>query len=213
MKTQCEAKLVNSRPQKGVVVNRSATDSINNYNKASLCVNEAQSAHTPSPSEGLLIPWWVTGFVDGEGCFYVSMSKRAKLTVGVEVGLSFSISQKATDYKLLARVQSYFKCGGIRFSKRDGCYKYEVRNINDLGLVLSHFKQYPLQSRKSASLKKFSDVYKLVKSGSHLSLAGVNEIIETAYAMHPEGKRRQSKQQLLTTIGVRKNATPKTTIS
>jgi len=144
-----------------------------------------------------LNPHWITGFVDGEGCFYVRMSKRAKLSVGVEVGLSFSISQKATDYKLLERVQAFFSCGGIRFCKKDGCYKYEVRDVDDLGRIIAHFAAYPLQSRKGSSYKIFEEVYKKVKKSEHLSVAGVNDIIEMAYSMNPEGKRGQAKQQLL----------------
>jgi hypothetical protein len=36
---------------------------------------------------------YVTGFVDGEGSFLVSFSKRAKMLTGIEVRPSFTVSQ------------------------------------------------------------------------------------------------------------------------
>ena len=36
---------------------------------------------------------WVTGFIDGEGCFHVSIVKNKTMKTGFEVQLQFSITQ------------------------------------------------------------------------------------------------------------------------
>lgn len=48
-------------------------------------------------------PDWFTGFVDGEGCFYVSITKNKKTKDGVNVALVFSISQHVRDELLLTK--------------------------------------------------------------------------------------------------------------
>lgn len=71
----------------------------------------------------LVDPFWVTGFVDGEGCFCVNFNLRQCLTLGIEVRPSFSISQTrdktGVNLKCLQDLLNFFDCGFIRFSKRD----------------------------------------------------------------------------------------------
>ena len=64
-------------------------------------------------------PWFVSGLVEGEGCFTVSFSFRKKLKVGIETRPSFSISLNSRDLDLLKRVPEFFDCGAIRYSKSD----------------------------------------------------------------------------------------------
>lgn len=68
-------------------------------------------------------PFWVSGFVDGEGCFSVSFNLKNKLSLGVEVRPSFSLSQVSDkqnlNLKCLEQLRNFFSCGFIRFSKRD----------------------------------------------------------------------------------------------
>jgi hypothetical protein len=57
---------------------------------------------------------YVSGYADGEGCFTVSISPRAKLNVGWEVRPSFSVSQNGDRAEVLHALQAYFGCGRIR---------------------------------------------------------------------------------------------------
>lgn len=71
----------------------------------------------------LVDPFWMTGFVDGEGCFCVSFNLKERLALGIEVRPSFSVSQtrdkEGLNLKCLQEVLDFFDCGFIRFSKRD----------------------------------------------------------------------------------------------
>ena len=78
-----------------------------------------------------LEPWFVTGLTEGEGCFCVSLARRAKMRTGLEVRPSFSLSLNEKDVELLLDLQTFFGCGWIWESKSDRTFKYEARAVND----------------------------------------------------------------------------------
>nr|ALA63884.1 putative LAGLIDADG homing endonuclease [Symbiochloris reticulata] len=130
----------------------------------------------------LHISSWITGFVDGEGCFSVSFSKREKVKTGIEVRPSFSVSQLAPSRKSLELINNAFGVGGIRYSKKDNCYKYEVRSSKDLrNVVIPHFHKYPLQTTKKNDFLKLEKVLDLVKRNHHLNIDGMKSIIDIVF--------------------------------
>ena len=52
---------------------------------------------------------YISGYVDVEGCFTVSISPRAKLLVGWEVRPRFSVSQNGDRAEVLHALQAYFQ--------------------------------------------------------------------------------------------------------
>jgi hypothetical protein len=149
------------------------------------------------------LPSYITGYVDGEGCFTVSFSPRRKLRTGWEVRPSFSVSQNADRSEVLLAMKDYFGCGSIRPDRSDSTLKYEVRNIDDLiGKVIPHFEQYPLLSGKKKEFERFASVCKLVKQGAHLTEAGLREIVKLAMQMNASGKRKFVEEQIVETLGI-----------
>ena len=145
-----------------------------------------------------LNPWFVSGLVEGEGCFTVSFSFRKRLKVGIETRPSFSLSLNQRDLALLRQVHAYFGCGAIRYSRSDRTYKYESRSISDLTRrVVPHFEQYPLVGVKKNDFIIFSEVCRKVRANAHLNPNILRSIIEMAYEMNPSGKRRHAKRDLL----------------
>jgi len=99
--------------------------------------------------EGMLDPWYITGLVEGEGCFSVSFNLRDSLKVGIETKASFSVSLSKRDLELLKKLHQYFSCGGIRFSKADNTYKYEVRELRSLTeRVIPHLRNIPFRAQR-----------------------------------------------------------------
>jgi len=142
--------------------------------------------------------WYISGFVDGEGCFSVSFTYRSKLNTKIEVRPSFSISQNKRNLKILEEIKNFFGVGSIRFSKRDQNFKYEVRSIHDLvKRIIPHFKKFPLKTKKSEDFSRFSKICDLVYNNHHLNKKYLLEIIDEAYKMNESGKRKYSKQKLL----------------
>lgn len=140
---------------------------------------------------------YISGFVEGEGCFCVSFNKRSRLHTKIEVRPSFSISQNKRNLELMKMVNNHFQCGAIRFSKSDQNYKYEVRSISDLyKKIIPFFKNYPLQGAKQADFEKFVQVCELVYQNQHLNAGKLIRIIELSYQINC-GKRKYKKEELL----------------
>src|SRR5258708_18284496 len=86
---------------------------------------------------------YISGYVDGEGCFTVSISPRRTLRVGWEVRPSLSVSQNGDRSEVLRDLQRYFGCGTLRPDRSDKTLKWEVRSLPLLvERVIPHFQRY-----------------------------------------------------------------------
>jgi len=140
---------------------------------------------------------FISGFVEGEGCFCVSFNLRKKLNTNIEVRPSFSISQNKRNLELLKKIRQNFKCGSIRFSKSDQNYKFEVRSISELvKIVIPFFRRYQLIGVKRSDFEKFSEVCDLVYQNQHRNSEKLKHIIEISYQIN-SGKRKYKKEELL----------------
>jgi hypothetical protein len=134
---------------------------------------------------------YISGYVDGEGCFMVSISPRAKLLAGWEVRPSLSVSQNGDRAEVLRLLISHFACGTIRPDRSDRTLKWETRRLADLlERVIPHFERYPLLSAKRHDFERFASVCRLMADGAHRTSLGLIEIVELARGMNPSGKRR-----------------------
>ncbi|HMF56255.1 MAG TPA: LAGLIDADG family homing endonuclease [Pyrinomonadaceae bacterium] len=144
---------------------------------------------------------YISGFVDGEGCFCVSFQPSKRHRFGWEVQPSFSVSQNADRAELLYVIQERWGCGFIRPDRSDKTVKFEVRNVRDLvEKVLPHFKAYPLMSSKQSDFERFAGICKLVSDDGHLELEGFEEIVRLAMEMNPSGKRKYSGSEILNSL-------------
>ena len=141
---------------------------------------------------------YISGYVDGEGCFTVSFSPRAKLRCGWEVRPSFSVSQNSDRTEVLAALREYFSCGGFRPDRSDKTVKYEVRDLDSLlTRIIPHFERYPLMSSKRRDFEKFAIICRLLERRRHLSRDGLRESASIAITMNPSGKRRFQLSELV----------------
>jgi hypothetical protein len=140
----------------------------------------------------------ISGYVDGEGCFTVSISPRAKLVVGWEVRPSFSVSQNGDRAEVLHAIQVHFGCGNIRPDRSDKTLKWETRRLEDiLGRVIPHFDSYPLLSGKRLDFERFAVICQLMARGAHRDRDGLSRIVELARMMNPSGHRRYDTEAIL----------------
>jgi LAGLIDADG endonuclease len=140
----------------------------------------------------------ISGFVDGEGCFTVSISPRAKLATGWEVRPSLSVSQNGDRAEVLQLIQAHFGCGSIRRDRSDKTLKWETRRLEDiLDRVIPHFERYPLLSGKRLDFERFASVCHFMAAGEHRSTAGLIKIVELVAGMNPSGTRRYKAEAIL----------------
>ena len=161
-------------------------------------ITSVDAANTPA---GLMdISSYISGYVDGEGCFTVSFSPRRKLRLGWEVRPSFSCSQNADRAEVLQALREYFGCGGLRPDRSDKTLKYEVRDLASLlARVIPHFEQHPLMSSKQRDFEKFAIICRMLEGRRHLTSEGLREIATVAVTMNPSGKRRFQLGELIDT--------------
>jgi hypothetical protein len=156
---------------------------------------------TPALVFAMDIHSYISGFVDGEGCFCVSFQPSQRHRHGWEVRPSFSVSQNADRATLLYRIQQMWDCGFIRPDRSDKTIKFEVRNVRELvEKVLPHFRAYPLLSSKQADVERFDRICQLVLEGRHLESVGFVQIVGLAMEMNPSGKRKYSSAEILNSV-------------
>jgi hypothetical protein len=147
------------------------------------------------------LPSYISGYVDGEGCFTVSIAPRRTLVVGWEVRPGLSVSQNGDRSEVLLEIQRYFNCGTLRPDRSDQTLKWEIRSLPlILEAVIPHFVAYPLQSGKQRDFELFADICERMARGEHRNPSGLSEIARRAGQMNPSGKRGYPVDQILRSL-------------
>ena len=121
-------------------------------------------------------PDWITGFVDGEGCFHVCVNPHNEMSVGFQVLPEFTVVQHKRDIQLLYGLKEYFKCGVVRSNHGDRM-AYRVRGIEHLlQIIIPFFVNHPLKSKKRIAFEKFKTILMMISRKEHLKASGVEEI-------------------------------------
>jgi LAGLIDADG endonuclease len=127
---------------------------------------------------------WITGFVDGEGCFYVGINPHEDTTAGFQVLPEFTVVQHERDVQVLHALKAYFGCGVVRVNHSDRM-AYRVRGIQHLlEHIVPFFVKHPLKTRKNVDFQKFRDVLLLIDAGAHLTAEGIERIRSIAAQMN-----------------------------
>ena len=151
--------------------------------------------------QGVDLASYISGYVDGEGCFNVSLAPRSTLRAGWEVRPSISVSQNGDRAEVLTLIQSYFDCGTLRPDRSDKTLKWETRSLAPiLDRVLPHFRQYPLLSSKQKDFEHFASVCEAMAREEHRTVCGLREIVRHAGQMNPSGKRIYLPDQILQSL-------------
>lgn len=132
-----------------------------------------------------LNPYWVAGFVDGEGCFHVSVLKHPEMSLKYQLLPEFVIVQHKRDVKLLLALKAFFGSGVVRTNHGDRlCLR--IRKLDALKKVCSFFREYPLNSKKKEDLEKFELVLNCIQNKSHLQKEGLFAIIQLVMTMNTQ---------------------------
>ncbi len=131
----------------------------------------------------MLNPYYISGFVDGEGCFSITINSRKKPRKGCYVRLLFEIELREDDKDILERIQRTLGCGYIyrldyeKYDKWLPHYKLKVSNFSDIyGKVIPFFRNYPLQAKKKENFDAFCKVAELIKQRKHIGDKAVERI-------------------------------------
>ena len=127
---------------------------------------------------------WITGFVDGEGCFHVGFNENREMTAGVQVLPEFTVVQHKRDVQVLHALKAHFGCGVVRTNHGDRM-AWRVRSIEHLlERIVPFFIEHPLKTGKNVDFLKFRDILLMMKAGDHLKAEGIEKIRSIASQMN-----------------------------
>ena len=140
-----------------------------------------------------LDPNWVSGFVDGEGTFYVGINKNDTMKIGYQVLPEFRVVQHKKDIKVLYALKEFFGAGVVRIN-HDTRYELRIRSLDHINnLVLPHFNKYSLITQKKFDFLKFQEIINLMNQDEHLEGKGIKRIINIASKMNRQEKIKSLK--------------------
>ena len=141
--------------------------------------------------------WYLTGYVDGEGCFCLTFNRSKRHAFSWDIRPSFSVSQNSDRAEVLNLLQQVLGCGWTRPDRSDHTLKYEVRSVPDLvHKVIPHFERYPLLSGKAREFEAFAEICKRMLRREHLTRAGFQKIVDLAKRLNASSKKRYPRSEI-----------------
>jgi len=139
---------------------------------------------------------WIVGFVDGEGCFTISLHKNPTTSLGLQIMPEFVLSQGQKSLSVLKMVKDYFNCGRISVNHRhdnhrEDFYRFCVKSQKELrDKIIPFFKEHQLKTSKKNDFEIFSEALELMRKKEHLNQKGIKKIINLIEKMNTKKKRQ-----------------------
>jgi hypothetical protein len=163
------------------------------------------ASRADNQQERLIRAGWVVGFVDGEGCFSISLyqqpdrQEKNRIRRGYKTGYQafhdFAVTQGARSIDSLKEIQDFFGVGNLYKNTRydnhkEHMYRFSVRKRADLlNVIIPFFRQYPMRTTKQKDFEKFAHCVELMDRGEHLKIEGLVKIAKIASTMNRKKPR------------------------
>lgn len=138
-------------------------------------------------------PFWLSGFVCGEGCFTAYLSFDIKSLWGLQPGLDFNITQSTQDKVLLEGINCYFENRGGVYEKPNNISVVAFRNVKVLKeLIVPFFNKYPLIGAKYYEFERWTQLVEIYYKKRHVGkdINTKNYILDFAYITKELNSRR-----------------------
>ena len=123
-------------------------------------------------------PNWLAGFMTGEGCFYIRISKSSSNKSGHQVVLVASISQHSRDEQLMNTIVDYLGCGVYIPRLNQNWGEIRVFKLSELeSKLIPFFNKFPIKGVKALDYADFCKVALMMHNKDHLTKKGL-EIIK-----------------------------------
>ena len=151
---------------------------------------------------------YIAGFIDGEGCFTITISKHATKKLGVDARLHFQIEVRSDDLEIIQSIQETLDCGKIYHLnyERYGWNPHVELKVSSLGEIteklIPFLNQYPLRAKKRFSYQYFLQAVEVFKRKDHLTQKGIEKLRAIRSQMNQFSKKYQASAR------VRENRVP-----
>jgi len=130
---------------------------------------------------------WLSGFVDGEGCFQINRRKHRIAPCGFAWVLVFSLGLRADDIGILYEVQHFWNTGRVSVEhphlngyRANPSAVYRVGSLRQhREVIVPHFLRYPLRAKKARDFEVWREAVRhasevgarraMAKAGRHRS--------------------------------------------
>lgn len=124
--------------------------------------------------------WYISGLIDAEGSFGVSIVKKDSNKTGYGVLVYFEIALNKKDKNLLEIIMEVLGLkSNLYYNQSDETYKLKVSSIYELtSIIIPHFNKFPLYTQKRVDFLLMCQVIKLIEEKRHITIEGLKEIIQ-----------------------------------
>lgn len=125
---------------------------------------------------------YIAGFIDGEGCFTIVISKHSTKKLRLDARLHFQIELRIDDLEILQAIQETIDCGRIYTLNYEkyGWHPHvelKVSSFQEITEKLIPFlSQYSLRAKKRHSYRLFLQAIEVFRKKEHLTLAGITKL-------------------------------------
>jgi len=129
---------------------------------------------------------WISGFIDGEGCFNISVTKHPKVKVGYNVQLKMHVTQHIKSVNVLYAMKEFFGCGSmVVHNKLADRMRYQITAIAEIRKVLIPFlEEHPLLTTKAQYFSDWKTLITLKRAGTHKTELGKKQMFSIQSGMN-----------------------------
>lgn len=133
---------------------------------------------------------WVVGYIDGEGCFSVSLFRNKTTKFGWQAFPEFVVTQGEKSKNSLEILMKFFRCGKVFVNKRydnhkENIYRYCVRSKKDLiETIIPFFEENQLRTAKKKDFEIFAKIISMMNENKHSELDGLKKIAKMIEKMN-----------------------------
>lgn len=125
--------------------------------------------------EGIPNPYWVSGFVSGDGSFNIKTTKTRKGKVQLRFAVHLHIKEKEV-IKGLAKFFNFEDNKFIYYTNKTVTIQI-VSFLDNLNIIIPYFDKYQIKGTKELDFIDFKKVALIVKLKDHLTEVGFNKIL------------------------------------
>lgn len=125
---------------------------------------------------------WLSGFVDSEGCFSISITDS-------RVNIVFDISQKyESNLTILSHFILLFITGKIQNHSKEGNFSYRVDGLKNCEKIIdsNYFELFELKTTKKNSYRLWKELLYHIKNKDHLNKELRIELIKKSKLINPK---------------------------
>lgn len=148
---------------------------------------------------------YFTGFIDGEGCFYVGFLKRKDLPLKWQIITEFHLSQNPGGKNILEAFSKRIGCGYVKLNHpknpTDKTYVLIIKDRKDIEERLIPFLvKNKLHTSKRDDFEIFKKVLLLIKDKKHLTKDGFRQIVDLVFSNRRQANKKYSRETIISSL-------------